>query len=98
MPSIKVIDGRIAEKHTFSEQSQSRFISMLSPCPSGGLSRDFIFDETPENFEQKRRGVSIVESRQPEEDGGRYVGHSFRDRDGRYGSLPLYDNYNEDDE
>jgi hypothetical protein len=56
-------------------------------------------DLTQGDHQEDRRGTAaIFEPRYREEDGGRHMGHSFRDLDGSYGSLPLYDNYDELDE
>lgn len=98
MPFIPVINGRISGECPVTENSESRFSILTLPTKSqGGVNRGFTFED-PLERELSRKNATIFEARHVEEDAGRYMGHSFRDRDGRFGSLPLHDDMDEKDD
>ncbi len=105
-PFIRVKDGKLDSESPaqLGSLSEPRIVTVqsarLGRCASAGNAHDGV-DLIPlrDDPDEEAQGIAgVFAARQREEDGGRYMGHSFRDRDGSYGSLPLYDNLDEYDE
>ena len=64
--------------------------------PRGGSNRDFPGEPLPPDplDEVREEFRTAIPSFEREEDASRYMGHSFRDH-GEYGSIPMYDDYDE---
>jgi hypothetical protein len=98
MPFVRVVDGRISEECPVTEKSESRFSSMPRPMGTqGGVNRNFYYED-PDAKEPTPQDFASVGAGHREEDAGRHMGHSFRDRDGRFGSLPMHDVHDERDD
>lgn len=98
IPFIPVVDGKVSVEGCLGEKSESRFTTAAGPMRAAGAVRsELSFNEVQD--EEKPQGTSgAFQEYHREEDGGRYMGHSFREENGRFGSLPLYDNLDEIDD
>ncbi|CAM3860625.1 hypothetical protein VRRI112168_03645 [Vreelandella rituensis] len=96
LPKGKAQDaGSPAGDHARASVSESRFVSLGSSSGRpGGVSQDFR-DIDREIDEDEREIANVFQAPHTDEDATRYFGHSFRERDGRFGSLPAYDDYDE---
>lgn len=72
--------------------SESHFTSLKGERQRGGSTKGLPGDDSLEQAGSPAVAV-LAENRHREEDGGRYYGTSFRESDGSFGSLPLYDDY-----
>jgi len=98
IPLIPVVDGKVSVEGGLGEKSESRFATAAGPMRAAGAIRSELpFNEVHD--EERPQGTSrAFQEHHREEDGGRYMGHSFREENGRFGSLPLYDNLDEIDD
>lgn len=98
IPFIPVVNGKVSVEGCLGEKSESRFTTAAGPMRAAGAIRSELpFNEVHD--EEGPQGTSrAFQEYHREEDGGRYMGHSFREEDGRFGSLPLYDNLDEIDD
>lgn len=96
---LRVNNGKLtrASKSLIEGHSETRLVTMESPR-MGRVTWPY-GDTSEASTDEEDQGAAVLfEPRQREEDGGRYMGHSFRDRDGSFGSMPVYDNLDEYDE
>lgn len=93
---MKVEKGRLVKPVPSCGQSESR-MAVISNERAGGTSKGLPgggSDSSVDGSQPPLRSGTF-ELRHSEEDGGRYLGQSFREESGRFGSLPLYDDYDE---
>ncbi|GHD54713.1 hypothetical protein [Vreelandella hamiltonii] len=98
IPFIPVVNGKVSVLVGVREKSESRFATSVGPMrAAGAFKSDLPFNTARDEDEPQGTSRAFQEHHQ-EEDGSRYMGHSFREESGRFGSLPLHDNLDEIDD